>query len=232
MRSLILVFFFLLFTFPPGFLHAEQETISAQEELVLTEDANLRKGPGASFAIMNALRKGTKVRIIYQVGEWTRVELPNSGQSGWIHLPPAEDPPTEPSLPPVPAKTIAPVPMKESKLPAKKTVDQVRPRQLVAVIDIQQVINESQRGRAARQKYEDLRRSGRENMNQAEETIISAVIVEIRAVVETYARKHGFTHVINKNAGSIFYHDGSFNITADIISEYDRQAALPQQQTP
>ncbi|MFH1216747.1 MAG: OmpH family outer membrane protein [Pseudomonadota bacterium] len=231
-----ITFLLLFFTCLPCLLHAEQSEFSAKEELVLAKDANLRKGPGISFDVIDALRKGTRVKIIYQVGEWTRVEQAGGNKNGWLHLPVPANTSTAEAAPAPPdatrTKTIEPVPMKESRQPAKKTGEPARPAQLVGVIDIQQVINQSKRGRAAREKYEELRRSGQENIDQTEEKIISGVIIEIQAVVETYARNHGFTHVINKNSGSMFYFDGNFNITADIISEYDRQAALSQQQIP
>ncbi|MCJ7603292.1 MAG: OmpH family outer membrane protein, partial [Desulfobulbaceae bacterium] len=58
--------------------------------------------------------------------------------------------------------------------------------------------------------------------------IIRPVIAEIQSIVEKYAMEKGFTHVLNKNSGSIFYNDVSFDITNDIIREYDRQVALLQ----
>ncbi len=106
------------------------------------------------------------------------------------------------------------------KRPAKST-------SVIGVIDIQKVINESQRGKAAREKYEHLRLAGqRENIDLAEEELITNVIVEIQAIVETFAMQHGFTHILNKNSGAIFFNDKGYSITDDIIREYDRQVGL------
>ena len=101
------------------------------------------------------------------------------------------------------------------------------PLSVIGVIDIQKVINNSARGKAARKKYEALRLAGQQdNIDLAEEELITNVIIEIQAIVETFALQHGFTHILNKNSGAVFYNQSSYNITDDIIREYDRQIAL------
>lgn len=126
------------------------------------------------------------------------------------------------ATPPPPAKIEAPV------LPSGTVYNRAaRSAAVIGIIDIQNVINNSKRGKAARGKYEKLRLAGqKQNIDLAEEELITNVIIEIQAIVETFALQHGFTHILNKNSGAVFYNDSSYNITDDIIREYDRQVGL------
>lgn len=195
------------------------------EMITLAADANLRKGPGPQFEVITSLRKGARLRVVYQVAEWTRVELAAGGQDGWVHLlllddeAPALAPQAEPPL-------LAPSARKKGLVPASTPLaPKQQPSQLIAVFDLQQVITLSKRGRTARQRFEELRAAKTADLAQAEEELIRAVIMEIRVVVEEYARDHGYSHVINSNSGSLFFYDTSFDITRQIIDSYDRQPA-------
>ncbi|MFZ5766307.1 MAG: OmpH family outer membrane protein [Thermodesulfobacteriota bacterium] len=206
---------------------------AAAEEIALAADANLRQGPGPSYPVIAPLRKGTRVTILYRLADWGKITLPGSDRHGWIHLPPApvrQEQTVQPAAATA-AKTIVPATGKQTRNTTEGGQKTSPPGQHIAVIDIQQVINGSRRGREAREKYEEMARTGRENLAQAEEELIGAVIREIHTVVEGFARQRGLTHVINSNAGSLFFHDGSDDITRAIIAEYDRladQAAGPR----
>ena len=138
-------------------------------------------------------------------------------QSAETHVPQAVS--SSPSPPSQTATAKGPLPPDSKRLPP--------PLSVIGVIDIQKVINNSARGKAARKKYEALRLAGQQdNIDLAEEELITNVIIEIQAIVETFALQHGFTHILNKNSGAVFYNQSSYNITDDIIREYDRQIAL------
>jgi hypothetical protein len=201
------------------------------------QDANLRTSPSENAAIITPLPQGTEVLIQVRHKEWIRVEAPGLAKTGWVHAPLVSEEPHGPAArqesgtgPAAARKIIA---AEERKIVRKKTAaaqPAPAPAPLIGVIDIQQVIDRSQRGMAARERFEALRRAGQTaDLDRAEKEIISAVIVEIRAIVEAYARAKGFTHILNSNTGTLFYNDSSFDITDDIIRDYDRQAALPQQ---
>ena len=204
----------------------------------ISQDANLRVSPAETAVIIAPLLKGTPVLIQVRHKEWVRVEVPGLSRTGWVHAPLVSEDAggngesAESAAGQAETKKI--IAAEERKIVRKKTAPEQplpRPLPLIGVIDIQQVIDRSRRGMAAREKFEELRRAGQTgNLDQAEEEIISSVIVEIRSIVEKYAREKGFTHILNSNAGAVFYNDGSFNITDDIIREYDRQAAPPQPQ--
>ena len=203
----------------------------------ISRDANLRVSPAETAAIIAPLLKGTPVLIQVRHKEWVRVEVPGLSTTGWVHAPLVSENAgsiheSEESAAGQ-AETKKVIAAEERKIVRKKTATEppsARPLPLIGVIDIQQVIDRSQRGMAAREKFEELRRSGQtEQLDRAEEEIISSVIVEIRSIVEAYAREKGFTHILNSNAGAVFYNDDSFNVTDDIIRAYDRQTALPHQ---
>ncbi|MCB2180980.1 MAG: OmpH family outer membrane protein [Desulfobulbaceae bacterium] len=211
----------------------------------ISQDANLRTGPGTNYKIILPLLKGTNVQTILRKGKWMKVEAIDLQQSGWVHFSLIKNKPCNRLSPASsrkiiqeqgkkkiissntgdPAQTAAP--LSADVTLQRKRHDIPEAAVNIGVIDIQKVINQSQRGKAARNRYEELRRTGKQdNIDRAEEEIISKIIVEIQTIVETYARENGFTHVLNKNSGSIFYNETSFNITDDIIKEYDRQASL------
>jgi len=202
----------------------------------ISRDANLRVSPAETAAIIAPLLKGTPVLIQVRHKEWVRVEVPGLSTTGWVHAPlvseNADSNNESAESAAGQAETKKVIAAEERKIRKKTATEQpsARPLPLIGVIDVQQVIDRSQRGMAAREKFEELRRSGQtEQLDRAEEEIISGVIVEIRSIVEAYAREKGFTHILNSNAGAVFYNDDSFNITDDIIRAYDRQTALPHQ---
>ncbi len=214
----------------------------------LRQDANLRKGPGTDFQAITVLLKGTKVVRRSRQVDWVKLEVPDINASGWVHFGLIKNMPCASHVPEKKEKNIE----AKGKKIKKQPITDIAPQELpapaaqnhmavhdgetplrIGIIDIQKIINSSRRGQTAGKKYEQLRRTGlQKNIDQAEEEIISNVIVEIRAVVETYALQHGFTHVLNKNAGSVFYNSREFDITGDIILEYDRQIPPAEQQAP
>jgi len=42
-------------------------------------------------------------------------------------------------------------------------------------------------------------------------------------VAELYAKNHGFSHILNKNSGAVFYSSPRHDITRAITREYDRK---------
>lgn len=233
MKSAIASFFLLFLLFFALVVQADDQCPDGNG--IIRQDANLRSGPGTSFQVITPLLKGTRVLKKEQQGDWMRLKALKIKKTGWVHFTLVKDKPCT-TLSPLPAARNSDAQKTGEHILSPKTIKQLAPKkgdsvpkraaQLIGVIDIQQVINHSARGIAARQKFEELRLTvSAQEAAAAEEELISNVIVEIQAVVESYASQHGFSHIINKNAGSIFFHETSFDITADIIREYDGQVA-------
>ena len=164
---------------------------------VITQDANLRTGPGTDFPVITTLHTSTSIFWLKEENQWIEIEIPGVNK-GWVH----------------------------SSL-VKKNISaavSLNTQASIAVIDIQRVLNESGPGKAAKEKLtmlqQDKETTGRESI---EEQIISDVLLEIQFIVETYAQKHGYTHVLNKNSGALFYHEPFYDITSDIIKKYDQR---------
>ncbi|MBU0910124.1 MAG: OmpH family outer membrane protein [Proteobacteria bacterium] len=222
--SLILL---LLSTAVPGTGTAADDSPAAGA--IIVEDANLRISPTDTSKIITPLRKETKVLAKDRQKEWVKVEVPDLAKTGWVHKSLIKENQGLQVAQTNEKKIIEPGPQKIPKknIPKEKQAD--RPMQVIGVIDIQQVVNQSLRGRESRERFEEMRRAGQtEQINRVEKEMISHLIAEIQTIVEKYAVEKGFTHVLNMNSGSIFYNDSSFDITDDIIREYDRQASLQQ----
>ncbi|MBU4262858.1 MAG: OmpH family outer membrane protein [Proteobacteria bacterium] len=225
-------FFFSLFllflsTAVPGSASAADDSPAASA--VIVEDANLRTSPTDTSKIITPLRKETKVLAKDRQKEWVKVEVPDLAETGWVHKSLIKENQGLQVAQTNEKKIIEPGPQKIPKKISKKEKQPNRPMQVIGVIDIQQVVNQSLRGREARERFEEMRRAGQtEQIDRVEKEMISHLIAEIQTIVEKYAIKKGFTQVLNMNSGSIFYNDSSFDITDDIIREYDRQASLQQ----
>ncbi len=225
----------------------------AGQDMVLREDANLRLGPGIEFQVIKALRKGTRVVKTEAARGWFKIYWPAEKQLGWINaglLRPAEpgkkaatpakkEPAPEKGPRPTPYSKILAlasrenptVPEKSSLAPRQSLLGvEDASRQLpaisIAVIDLQQVIEKSKKGREAQQSFE---RMTRENagldLTKTEQELLTPIIMEIRLLVDDYAGKNGFTHVLNKNSGALFHYDEHFDITGTIIQLYDRRVS-------
>ncbi|MEW6521774.1 MAG: OmpH family outer membrane protein [Thermodesulfobacteriota bacterium] len=196
---------------------------------VIIEDANLRSSPADTASIIAPLRRDTRVLALERQQEWVRVEVPSLAKSGWVYHSLLREN-SGPQAPPAAEKKI--IEAGPQKIPRKNSAKGAQPDlplQNIGVIDIQQVLNQSRRGREARERFEEMRLAGQtEQLDRLEKEMVSHVIAEIQAIVEKYAGEKGFTHILNKNSGSVFYNEARFDITSDILREYDRQAALQQ----
>lgn len=165
---------------------------------IILRDANIRKGPGTNYPIISALLQGTEIIKKQQQGQWLEVDAFPVGKTGWVH---------------------------SSLVGETPATSHVSPKILIGIIDIQRVLNESMQGHEAKKRIEHLKSKNEDIYVDLtiEEQIIAGIIIEIQAVVESYARSHGYTHILNKNSGSVFYHDALYDITDDIIEEYDHQ---------
>jgi len=190
-------------------------------------DANLRRGPGLDQQVIMVLTKGTIIYPMSQQEQWLQVEAPIQNQSGWLH-----NTLVGPRACPEDIITLSPLKQKIKKTgPLATMSDQPAPGRVIdqsggkiAVIDIQQVLNQSIQGKLARDGF-NAAKSGHNEIEtlQREEEIISRIIMEIRAVAELYAKNHGFSHILNKNSGAVFYSSPRHDITRAITREYDRK---------
>lgn len=235
--QLFIIFF--LFLLPgSGVLAAEFDCPGGNG--VINQDANLRNGPGIDYEILTVMDRGTRLISRFRQEDWVRVELIDSPLSGWVHFSLVTARPCQSLDPPAENVTLHARAMKravgrtagESPQTALEDPGQTAPDQgltRIGVLDLQKVINQSRRGRAARARYDELRRTGdTADLEQAEEELITGVILEIREIVEAYAVKQGYSHIMNKNSGSIFYNDPLYNITDEIIREYDSRSRVEE----
>ena len=185
-----------------GFLFSMSVSASGSTlDSVITRDANLRSGPGTDFTVITALYAGTRVSWIKSENQWVQVNIPALKKQGWIHF----------SL--------------VKRIPS--TSSHILPQSVIGIIDIQRVLNESIQGIAAKEKLDHIQKSsGSEQIENTEKQIISGILLEIEVIVTAYAQKNGFTHILNTNSGAVFYHDTVYDITNDIIREYNEQLQL------
>lgn len=192
--TLAIILFYFSATLPA--ISADQSNVVANG--ILLQDANMRTGPGTNYSIISALLQGTEIIKRQQQGQWLEVDAFIIGKTGWVH---------------------------SSLVEETLTASYVSPKILVGIIDIQRILNESMQGQAAKKRIEHLKSKNEDIYVDLtiEEQIVAGIIIEIQAVVEAYARSYGYTHILNKNSGSVFYHDALYDITDDIITEYDHQ---------
>lgn len=166
--------------------------------LLLLEDANLRSGPGTEFPIITTLYADTEVSSLKREDQWVQIDVPDIEKQGWIHS----------SL------------VKENLF--SSVAGRIQP--VIGIIDIQRVLNESKPGIAAKEKFDQLREiNEQKSFEKIEEQIVAGIIVEIQTIVTSYAAQNGYTHILNKNSGAVFYYDDVFDITSDIINTYNQQ---------
>jgi uncharacterized protein YgiM (DUF1202 family) len=197
-RTIISTLAAILITFFLPLHAASSNGYNSASNGIIHQDAHMRTGPGTDFSVITSLLQGTEIIKRQQQGQWAEVKVSRTGKTGWVH---------------------------SSLVEETLTTTHVSPKILIGIIDIQRVLNESMQGHAAKKRIEHLK-SNNEDIYvdlTIEEQILSGIIVEIQAVVEAYARSHGYTHILNKNSGSVFYYDDLYDITDDIIEEYDHQ---------
>ncbi|MFQ5901603.1 MAG: OmpH family outer membrane protein [Thermodesulfobacteriota bacterium] len=99
----------------------------------------------------------------------------------------------------------------------------------IGVIDIQQVLDESQKGKEARRYYEGLTSlRSMEELARTEEELINQIMQDIEIIVEEYAKRNKFTHIIDNLEGGILYVDEAFVLTDKIIELYDAKVRTSQ----
>ncbi|MEA3546748.1 MAG: OmpH family outer membrane protein [Thermodesulfobacteriota bacterium] len=216
-----------LFGISPPTLTAETD-----QQLVLKEDGHLRARPDDTNKITHFIRKGTQVIRKGQQPGWAHVFVPAIHGSGWIPNDLLNAKSSIPTLPPKNLKkslreTSSSQPKKTQASNLKKLTKQ--PTSSIAVLDVQKIIDNSQRGKEAFLDFKKLSsKKNPEELARAEQEALTRIIMEIRMLVELYATEHHLTHIINKNSASLFLYDPRFDITDDILQIYDRQAGDQQ----
>ena len=101
----------------------------------------------------------------------------------------------------------------------------------IGVINLQRIIDDSYKGRDLKVYYKKLSQEKYpEELKRIDKKLIDEILSDIKIIVGKYARKHGITHVINQNVGSLFYSEDQFDITNDIIDLYDSEYQKEQHQ--
>ena len=211
-----------------------QPTLAAETDqpLVLKEDGHLRAGPDVKKKVTHLVRKGTQVVRKGQQPGWAHVFVPAIHTSGWIPNDLLNAKSSIPTLPPQNLKkslreTSSSQPQKTQTSILKKLTKQ--PTSSIAVLDVQKIIDNSQRGKEAFLDFKKLSsEKSPEELARAEQDALTRIIMEIRMLVGLYATEHHLTHIINKNSASLFLYDPRFDITDEILQLYDRQAGDQQ----
>ena len=122
-------------------------------------------------------------------------------------------PPAEPAGKPAPS-----APVTEKRLLLK-----------VGIVDVQRVLEDSKKGKEARQYYEGLvsLRTEQELIN-AEQELIRQILNDIAVIVEEFAEKEGFNLILDAFESGVVYADEKFYITDNIIEIYDKKVSPPK----
>ncbi len=92
------------------------------------------------------------------------------------------------------------------------------------MVDLQRVLEESQKGIEARRYFAGLvSLRSEEELGDVELKLISQIMKDIDIIVEEYAKKEGFTYIKDKLEGGVIYNDESFDVTDEIIELYNRK---------
>lgn len=189
----------------------------AGDLMTLQQDANLREGPDIQKAVIVSLRKGTEVVEMKQKFGWSQVDIPAKGISGWIHS----------SL--LAEKKVGKqaAPKDDSAKPAdrpqkKNRKDSVHNTIRLGVIDVQEIIEHSLKGKELRAQYKEQAAQDPSDASDMEQELITEILYDVKEIVEAYAEEKGFTHVLNRNAGGLVFVEKSFDITSEVIERYDR----------
>ena len=210
----------------------------ADQDMFLGQDANLRAEPRIDSMIVHVLLKGTKVIKKEENRNWFRIYCPAIKQTGWINaglLQKAESLESKEPAPVPYSKIVAFNSPGKSNNPLQADHYIISPPAVtlppvaLAVINLQQVIEKSKKGRAARRCFENLQKQNPgQDTAPAEQNLLAPIIMEIHLLVEDYARANRLTHVLNKNSGVLFHYDERFDITSEIIKLYDQQSPEKQ----
>ena len=157
-----------LILFPALIFNSWPAAAGEEMEMILLQDANLRTGPGTDSAIIQALLKDTPVIKKDAARGWFKVFCPDINKTGWINagLLRKQKIAIKEKKEPVPTayskKITLTTPQKAAPLPRPpkshpvRTISPARhklPPISIAVIDLQQVIEKSRKGREAREYF-------------------------------------------------------------------------------
>ncbi len=93
----------------------------------------------------------------------------------------------------------------------------------IGVVDFQRVIDESKKGIETRRHFEGLiSLISEEELRIVKQQLISEIVKEIEIVIKEYAKREGFTDIMEKLEGGVISNNKSFDITNVIIELYDR----------
>jgi len=206
---------------------------ATDQESALSKDGHLRTRPDAKSKVTYLVRKGTKVIQRGQQPGWAHVVVPSIKRSGWIpdnllcaqlSIPILQPQKLKKSL----QKNSSSQP-KGEQTPSLTSKLRKQPTSYIAVLDVQKIIDNSQRGKKALLDYKKLStKKSPEELAQTEQEVLTRIVMEIRMLVEIYAAEHHWTHIINKNSASLFIYDPRFDITDEILQLYDKQAGRQQ----
>ncbi len=92
----------------------------------------------------------------------------------------------------------------------------------IGVVDLQRVVDESQKGIEARRYFEGfISLISEEDLRMMKQQVISEIVKEIEVVIKEYAKREGFTDIMEKLEGGVISNNKGFDITNEIIELYD-----------
>ena len=97
----------------------------------------------------------------------------------------------------------------------------------IGLVNMQRVIEESNKGIEARKYFEGLfSLRSEEELGNVEMNLINEIIKDIEIIVKEYAEEDGFTYIKDKLESGVVYNDESFNVTDEIIELYNRKVKI------
>lgn len=201
---------------------------------VTKPDVNVRERPDIASRVTLKVQKDTVVTERSRQGEWVSVEVPGNNHKGWIHAKllvrvPERSVPAGEKAPALPVKGDAPssTPIAASeRSPQHKGAPMTtaagspllnQPATKIGVVYLQRIINESVEGKKTRKYYAELAASaGAEDLKKIELRLVRQVIEKIETIIAQYARREGFTHVVDAPESGFVFTDERFDITDTI----------------
>ena len=80
LACVVMLFAFVSFAFS---LSVRKDAIKQDSAIVMSPVASVKSSPGEAGKSIFVLHEGTKVYLLDELGDWTRIEL-SDGRQGWI----------------------------------------------------------------------------------------------------------------------------------------------------
>ncbi len=96
----------------------------------------------------------------------------------------------------------------------------------IGVVDVQRVLDESEKGIEARNYVEGLYSlRSNEELVRTEQLLIEEIIKDIEHIIREYANNGEYTYITEKTEGGVVFSEDQFDVTQSIINLYNKKVA-------